>query len=120
MAKRKKRKAMHGGKATKRKIAAKRVKAGQRTAAKPAAARAKAKSRVTRVKSKRATPKRKIERAVPKPKKAPVERVIVDTVEEPVPGMIVVTEYEAVVRRGPASGQSDDEEGTEEEETPQG
>lgn len=101
MAQRKKRK-LRKSKVAKRKVAARTARAGQRNAAKRAAVKSKAKKRAQKPKTARPT-KRKAARAARKPVKLPqppVERVIVDTIEEPVPGVVVVTEYEAVVQRG--------------------
>jgi len=48
-------------------------------------------------KKRAAAKKRPVAKAAKSPQ--PVETVIVDTVEEPAPGVVVVTEYEATVRR---------------------
>jgi hypothetical protein len=86
MAKRKKRAAAHRGKARKP------AKSVRGKAAKRTSARATPRKRVTKAKSNRAAAK----------KVAPiVETVIVDMIEEPVPGVMVVTEFEATGIRGP-------------------
>jgi hypothetical protein len=45
---------------------------------------------------------------------APVETTIIDVIEEPVPGVVVVTEYESVRRQTPISpnGEPERDEGT--------
>ena len=92
MAKRKKRAAAHRGKAATRRKARKPAKSVRGKAAKRTNARATPRKRVTKAKSKRAVAKK----VVPK-----VETVIVDMIEEPVPGVMVVTEFEATGIRGP-------------------
>ena len=92
MAKRKKRAAARKGKAATRGKTRKPAKSVRGKTAKRTSARATPKKRVTKAKSKRAVAK----------KVAPtVETVIVDMVEEPVPGVMVVTEFEATGIRGP-------------------
>jgi hypothetical protein len=92
MAKRKKRAAARRGKAATRGKARKPAKSVRGKAAKRTSARATPKKRVTKAKSKRAVVK----------KVAPtVETVIVDMIEEPVPGVMVVTEFEATGIREP-------------------
>ena len=92
MAKRKKRAAARRGKAATRGKARKPAKSVRGKTAKRTSARATPKKRVTKAKSKRAVAK----------KVAPtVETVIVDMIEEPVPGVMVVTEFEAMGIRGP-------------------
>ena len=92
MAKRKKRAAARRGKAATRRKARKPAKSVQGKAAKRTNARTTPRKRVTKAKSKRAVAK----------KVAPtVETVIVDMIEEPVPGVMVVTEFEATGIRGP-------------------
>jgi hypothetical protein len=86
MAKRKKRAAAHRGKARKP------AKSVRGKAAKRTSARATPRKRATKAKSKRAVAKK----VVPI-----VETVIVDMIEEPVPGVMVVTEFEATGIRGP-------------------
>ena len=92
MAKRKKRAAARRGKAATRGKARKPAKSVRGKTAKRTSARATAKKRATKAKSNRAVAK----------KVAPtVETVIVDMIEEPVPGVMVVTEFEATAIRGP-------------------
>ena len=91
MAKRKKRAAARRGKAATRGKARKPVKSVRGKAAKRTSARATPKKRVTKAKSKHAV----VKTLVPT-----VETVIVDMIEEPVPGVMVVTEFEATGIRG--------------------
>jgi len=92
MAQRKKRVAARRGKAATRGKARKPAKSVRGKTAKRSSARATPKKRVTKAKSKRAVAK----------KVAPtVETVIVDMIEEPVPGVMVVTEFEATGIREP-------------------
>lgn len=112
MAKRKKRKVVRKAKKAKAKTAAKRMKTSKKTATRKVAPKVKTKKKAAKAKAKPVVAKRKVKRAAPKPVKPPVERMIVDTVEEAAPGVIVVREYEAVVQRTP-SGASDDEDDTE-------
>jgi len=105
MAKRKKRAAAHRGKAATRRKARKPAKSVRGKAAKRTNARATPRKRVTKAKSKRAVAK----------KVAPtVETVIVDMIEEPVPGVMVVTEFEATGIRRPKAkpGQPEESRGT--------
>jgi hypothetical protein len=92
MAKRKKRAAARRGKAAARGKARKPAKSVRGKTAKRTSARATPRKRVTKAKSKRAV----AENVVPT-----VETVIVDIIEEPVPGVMVVTEFEATGIRGP-------------------
>ena len=92
MAQRKKRAAARRGKAATRSKTRKPAKSVRGKTAKRTSARATPKKRVTKAKSNRAVAK----------KVAPtVETVIVDMIEEPVPGVMVVTEFEATAIRGP-------------------
>ena len=92
MAKRKKRVAARKRKAATRGKTRKPAKAVRRKAAKRTSARATPRKRVTKPKSKRAVAKKEI---------PTVGTVIVDIIEEPVPGVMVVTEFEATGIRGP-------------------
>ena len=93
MAKRKKRAAARREKATTRGKARNPAKSVRGKTAKRTSARATPKKRVTKAKSNRAVAK----------KVAPtVETVIVDMIEEPVPGVMVATEFEATEIRGPS------------------
>ena len=94
MAKRKKRAAARKGKAATRGKARKPAKSVRGKTAKRTSARATPKKRVTKAKSKRAVAKK----VVPT-----VETVIVDMIEEPVPGVMIVTEFEATGIRGPSA-----------------
>ncbi len=92
MAKRKKRVVARKEKSATRGKARKPAKSVRGKAAKRTSAKATPRKRVTKAKSKRALAK----------KVAPtVETVIVDMIEEPVPGVVVVTEFEATGIRGP-------------------
>ena len=105
MAKRKKRAAARRGKAATRGKARKPAKSVRGKTAKRTSARATAKKRATKAKSNRAVAK----------KIAPTaETVIVDMIEEPVPGVMVVTEFEATAIRGPNAKpeQSEESRGT--------
>jgi hypothetical protein len=105
MDKRKKRAAVRRGKAATRGKARKPAKSVRGKAAKRTSARATPRKRVTKAKSKRAVAKK----VVPT-----VETVIVDMIEEPVPGVMVVTEFEATDIRGPKAkpGQPKESRGT--------
>jgi hypothetical protein len=92
MAQRKKRVAARKRKAATRGKARKPAKSVRGKTAKRTSARATPRKRVTKAKSKRAVAKK----VVPT-----VETVIVDMIEEPVPGVMVVTEFEATRIRGP-------------------
>ena len=92
MAKREKRAAARRGKAATRGKARKPAKSVRGKTAKRTSAKATPKKRVTKAKSNRAVAK-KVARTV--------ETVIVDMIEEPVPGVMVVTEFEATAIRGP-------------------
>src|ERR1700690_3099753 len=94
MAKRKKRGAARKGKAATRGKARKPAKSVRGKTTKRASARATPRKRVTKAKSKRAVAKK----VVPT-----VETVIVDMIEEPVPGVMVVTEFETTGIRGPSA-----------------
>ena len=92
MAQRKKRVAARKRKAATRGKARKPAKSVRGKAAKRTSARATPRKRVTKAKSKRAVAKK----VVPI-----VETVIVDMIEEPVPGVMLVTEFQATGIRGP-------------------
>jgi hypothetical protein len=85
---------------TRAKVKSSRAKAGKHvgrktrsaTAAKRGAAKTKAKKQGGRPRAKRVAPKK----AAPQPPEATEEAVVVDIIEEPVPGVVVVTELEAV------------------------
>ena len=100
MAKRTKRAAARTSKATRVK-ARKSAKSLRRKPAKPKKAKAKAKKRATKTKK----------RAVAKSVAPKVETVVVDIVEEPIPGVMVVTELEATEIRGSGVSQEQPDEG---------
>jgi hypothetical protein len=101
MAQRKKRAAARSRKATTRGKARKPAKSVRGKAAKRTSAKATPRKRVTKAKSKRAV----VKKVVPT-----VETVIVDVIEEPVPGVMVVTEFEATAIRGPNANPEQPEE----------
>lgn len=100
MAKRKKRVAARKGKATRVK-AGKSARSLRRKPAKPRKTKAKLKKRATKTKK----------RAVAKSMVPNAETVVVDIVEEPVPGVLVVTELKATDIRGSNVGQEQPDEG---------
>jgi hypothetical protein len=69
-----------------------------------------AKRKDATAKSKKKATKTK-KRAVAKTMAPTVETVVVDVIEEPVPGVMVVSEFEATEIRGPSVGQDTPEEG---------
>jgi len=104
MAQRKKSVATRRMKTVKRRKAPKRVKAAQRKVTKRSAIKAKSRTVPTKAKTKR--PATKIpasKKATPQKRQGelPIEVVKVETVEEPAPGIVVVTEYESVRVRRP-------------------
>ena len=101
MAQQKKRVAARSGKAATRGKARKPAKSVRGKAAKRTSAKATPRKRVTKAKSKRAVAKK----VVPT-----VETVIVDIIEEPAPGVMVVTEFEATGIRGPNANPEQPEE----------
>jgi hypothetical protein len=101
MAQRKKQTAARRGKAAKRGKARKPAKSMRGKIAKRTSAKAKSKKRGTKTKK----------RAVAKTMVPKVETVVVDIVEEPVPGVMVVTEFEATEIREPSVSQEQSEEG---------
>jgi hypothetical protein len=92
MAKRKRKATAHRGKAATRDKARKPGKSVRGKTAKRTTAKATSRKRVTKAKLKRAVAKK----VVPT-----VETVIVDMIEEPVPDVMVVTEFEATGITGP-------------------
>ena len=96
MAQRKKRPTVRKGKSTTRRIARKPSKSARGRPAKRTIARAVPRKHLAKAKLKRGAKKaRKRVRAVKPPTTPVVETVVVDVVEEPVPGVTVVTEFEA-------------------------
>ena len=98
--------------ARKKKTAPKRGKARTKSkfapkkAAKRVAVKTKAKKQVTKAHVKPAAPKRAAPRAAEPPRQpvlAPDETVIFDIIEEPIPGVVVVTEFETVRTSRPAT-----------------
>src|SRR5450830_1093529 len=92
MAQRKKQTAARRRKAVTRGKVRKPAKSVRGKAAKRSSAKAMPRKRVTKAKSKRAVAKKLV---------PTVETVIVDMIEEPLPGVMVVTEFEATGIRGP-------------------
>jgi hypothetical protein len=87
------------------------AKAKKRIASKKTSKRGKARVKPARTKAaKRATPKKRPPKTVAKmaPRKAPrqgvpvIEDTIIDVIDEPVPGVVRVTEYERLGRRRPS------------------
>ena len=101
MAQRKKRIVARRRKTATRGKARKPAKSVQGKTAKRTSARATPRKRVSKAKSKRAVTKK----VVPT-----VETIIVDMIDEPVPGVIVVTEFEATGIRGPNANPEQPEE----------
>lgn len=113
MAQRKKRATVRRGKSAARGKARKasksaRGKAAKRTAAKPMPRKRLAKARPKRTVAKKLA--RKKVRPMTPPGSPAVETVIVDVIEEPVPGVMVVTEFEATEVREPSAGPEQPEE----------
>jgi hypothetical protein len=98
MAKQKKRALARKKKASKRGKARTRGKSAPRMTAKRDAVKTKAKKLATKARAKRAAPKKAAPRTEPprQPAQAFDETVIFDIIEEPVPGVVVVTEFETV------------------------
>ena len=99
MAKRKQRASARKKAASKRGKVRTKAKSASRKAAKRVAVKTKAKKQATKARAKRAAP----ETAAPLPTEpsrqaagASDDTVIVDIIEEPVPGVVVVTEFESV------------------------
>jgi hypothetical protein len=99
MAKRKKRALARKKTASKRGKTSTRSKSAPRKEAKRVAVRTKAKKRATKARAKRTASKKAAPRpteSLKQPAEASDETVIFDIVEEPVPGVLVVTEFETV------------------------
>ena len=101
MAQRKKRAAARRGKTPTHGKARKPAKTVRGKTAKRTSAKATPKKRGIKAKSKRAVVKKVVQT---------VETVIVDVIEEPVPGIMVVTEFEATAIRGPNANPEQPEE----------
>ena len=101
MAKRKQRVLARKKTASKSGKARTKAKSGPKKAAKRIAVKTKAKKQATKARAKRAASKK----AVPprQPAQAFDETVIFDIIEEPAPGVVVVTEFETVRTSRPAS-----------------
>jgi hypothetical protein len=98
MAQRKNRAAARRGKAATRSKARMRTKPARGKRAKSANAKAAPGKRATKAKSKRAVAKKAVPTKARRPKPPStrsVETVIVDMIKEPVPGVVVITEFEA-------------------------
>jgi len=102
MAKRKRRVLARKKTASKRGKARTSAKSAPKKAAKRIAVKTKAKKQVTKAHVKSAAPKRGAE-PPRQPALAPNETVIFDIIEEPVPGVVVVTEFETVRTSRPAT-----------------
>ena len=99
MAKRKRRALGRKKTAAKRGKARARVKSTRRKVAKRAGRKTKAKKQTTKPRAKRAAPKKVTPQSVEptrQPAGATEEAVIVDIIEEPSPGVVVVTEFASV------------------------
>ena len=97
MAQRKKRPAVRKGKSIARRKAGKPSKAARKRPAKRTVARATPRKRSAKAKLKRGAKKARWKRvrAVKPPSTPAVATVVVDVIEEPVPGVTVVTEFQA-------------------------
>jgi hypothetical protein len=100
MAKRKKRAAARSGKAATRGKARKPANSVRWKAAKRTSAKATPRKRVTKAKSKRAVAEKVV----------PTVETVMDIIEEPAPGVMVVTEFEATGIRGPNANPEQPEE----------
>jgi hypothetical protein len=99
MAKRKRRASARKKMAAKRGKARARIKSTRRKVAKRAGRKTKAKKQATKPRAKRAAPKKVTPQSVEPPRRpagATEETVIIDIIEEPAPGVVVVTEFESV------------------------
>ena len=106
MAQRKKRAMARKGRTVKRGKAPKRAKSAQTKTAKRLVARTRPKKQVTKVKPKRVAAKKAAPSKAMPPKQPGIpqaETVIIDMIEEPVPGVLVVTEFEATSVRRPGT-----------------
>ncbi len=112
MAKRKKRATARRGRSTARRKAPARAKSARGKATKRTVARPTPKKRRVKAKPKAAGAKKRARKTMRpmKPKAPTAETVIVDVIEEPVPGVVTVTEFEATEIReaSPDSEQLDE------------
>ena len=107
MAQRKKQATVRKGKSTAHGKTRKASKSARGKAANQTVAKPTQKKRLAKPKSKRAGAKkvaRKKVRSMKPPSTPAVETVVVDVIEEPVPGVTVVTEFEAIEVREPSAG----------------
>ena len=112
MAQRKKRPAIRKGKSITRRKARKPSKSARKRPAKRTVARATPRKRSAKAKLKRGAKKaRKKVRAMKPPSTPVVETVVVDVIEEPVPGVTVITEFAATEVREAGAGPEEPEEG---------
>jgi hypothetical protein len=96
MAQRQKRRTVRKGKSTARRKARKPSKSASKKTAKRIVARAVPRKRLAKDQPKRGAKRaRKRVKVVKPPSTAAVETLVVDVIEEPVPGVTVVTEFEA-------------------------
>jgi hypothetical protein len=102
MAKAKKRSATR-----KKAVKSKKAKPARKKAVKRAAPKKKSRKPAAKVTSRKAL--KKAPKKAPRQRKPVVEDTIVDVIDEPVPGVIQVTEYETITTTSPQSG-SDTEE----------
>lgn len=89
------------------------AKSAPRKAAKRVAVKTKPKKQATKARAKRAAPEKAAPRPTEPPRQAaeaPDETVIVDIIEEPVPGVVVVTEFESVRTNRPETPTSQPDE----------
>jgi len=106
MAKRKQRASARKKTASKRGKVRTRAKSAPRKAVKRVAMKKKAKKQATKARVKRAASKKAAPRPTEPPRRlaeAPDETVIFDIIEEPIPGVVVVTEFETVRTSSPAT-----------------
>ncbi len=102
MAKAKKRSATR-----KKAVKSKKAKPARKKAVKRAAPKKKSRKPAAKVTSRKAL--KKAPKKAPKPRKPMVEDTIVDVIDEPMPGVIRVTEYEAITPKNPNLGSDTDE-----------
>jgi hypothetical protein len=94
--------------ATRKKAAkGKKAKPARKKAIKRAAPKKKSRKPAAKVTAKKAL--KKAPKKAPRPRKPIVEDTIVDVIDEPVPGVIRVTEYEAITTTNPTPGSDTDE-----------
>ena len=111
MAQRKKRPAARKAKSVTRRKARKSSKSARKRPVKRIVARATPRRRMAKAKLKGRAKARKKVRVIKRPSTPTVETVVVDVVEEPVPGITVVTEFEATEVREADAGPEEPGEG---------